>query len=175
MNKILLYLLSTLLFFSCKERIFEYPTINEVWIPRYADKDDSKVIELLPPQESKFSGKIYVYNDYIFQIEENRGIHVYLFEDILPEKIGFIKVIGAQEISIRAYVLYTNNMNDLVAIDISDIENIKEIERLPDMFHIATQDLPPVRAGYYECVDPSKGYIVSWDLVKDTLGNCKLN
>lgn len=175
MKKFLLFLSISLLFFSCERKIYENPIIKEVWIPRYANLEESKIIEQLAPQNSKFSGNIYVYNQYLFQVETNRGIHIYKIQENIPEKIGFIKVIGTQHLSIRSNVLYTNNMNDLVLIDISDIENIKEINRMPDMFKFVAQDYPPVNSGYFECADPSKGVIVGWDLVNDTLGNCKIN
>lgn len=144
----------------------------EGWVPVYANQDDMAVKNLstLPPIAD--AGKIYIKGDYFYQVDNNKGIHVIDMSDRSnPKQEAFIQVVGAQEISIRANILYVNSINDLVSIDISDINSVKEIGRIKGAFNITEHDIKPPSSGYFECVDQSKGTVVRWE--KATLTNPK--
>ena len=109
----------------------------------------------------KNPGKIYVKDNLIFQMDVGYGVHV--IDNSIPSQakpVGFIKVNGSSEISIKGNHLYTNSYNALVVVDVSDWQNVKEVKRIPNAFQQgqsigATYGSyfipPPVHGVYYEC------------------------
>ena len=138
------------------------PKQTEGWAPIYSQAADA--IGSTDARTIENGGKIYIKDDRLYQIESGKGIHVINISDKAnPEKIAFIEVIGCQEMSIAGKTLYTNNLNDLVTIDISDINNVVEKDRKKDAFHILDKGHPPAR-GWFECIDPSKGEVIGWEM-----------
>ena len=123
-----LYLFSILILssFTCG---FEYVYKDEpIYLPLEKIKNDFK---LLKPQKLTKLGKIYLYKNYIFINEKNIGIHVIDNADNKnPKNIGFIKILLNEDISIKDNVVYADSLGDLVSIDISDLNNIKELKRV---------------------------------------------
>jgi hypothetical protein len=133
------------------------------WAPVYQQHLPDENIKLIEPQPIHKGGKIYVKDNFLYQAEQGMGIHVFnIGNPGSPKRIGFIPIPGAQEISIRDRYLYTNNVNDLLILDISDLEHIHLVKKIEDAFHINESDLPP-EPGYFECIDPSKGTVVGWE------------
>src|SRR5690606_26387350 len=90
---------------------------------------DSSILKIsvTSPQQVKNPGKIYVKGNLIFQNDLGSGIHV--IDNTVPSvaaNIGFIKILGNSEISIKGNMLYANSFTDLVVVDISDWQNVKE-------------------------------------------------
>jgi hypothetical protein len=108
-------------------------------------------------------GKIYFKDNYIFIIEELKGIHVIDNSDpSAPVKKSFINVPGTVDMVISGNILYTDSYIDLVAIDVQDIENIHEAGRVYD---ILPYTVPPVDNDFPKAsVDKSKGVVLSWEL-----------
>lgn len=132
------------------------------YAPIYAQLDDLTVknLEVLPGMEN--GGKIYLKDNYFYQIENGKGIHIFDVSDKQnPIAIAFVQVPGAQEISIKYNNLYVNSFNDLVLIDITNILAVKEKARLNEAFHIVDTKFPP-ESGYFECVDEKKGTVIGW-------------
>ena len=106
-------------------------------------------------QPIKTAGNIYAYQNFIFQVDVGRGIHV--IDNSVPasaERIGFIVVNGCAQISIRGAYLYTNSYSDLVTIDLSNTSNLRETGRVQNAFPDFNYNYPlsaPEEAGYYEC------------------------
>lgn len=144
---------------------------QDVWVPIYKNKAEVNAIVSLPSQTISASGKIYAYRDYVFQLEQNHGIHVYKLEQKVPKPYRFIQVYGAQEISIKDGYLYTNNFNDVVTINISNLTDVKVVSRLPNAFTLNTFDLPPTK-GYFQCVDSTKGMVIGWEKQHNIDANC---
>ncbi|SDX39774.1 Uncharacterized conserved protein [Lutibacter oricola] len=91
---------------------------------------------LLPPREIEESGKIYTYNYYVFVNDANKGVHI--IDNRNPEnpkKIGFLNIPGNVDISVKDNKLYANSLVDLVVFDISNIDNIKQVNILKDVFY----------------------------------------
>lgn len=172
-NKILLLIsaISISLLFSCYQPDTAFPIKEQVWVPQYGAFEDMEKIFSTGPREIETAGKIYIYNNFLFQVDPGKGIHVYQFIDKTPEAYSFIQVLGAQEISIRNNILYTNNYTDLVGIDISDPFNIQIKSRTKDVFENGTGYLPPSN-GYYQCVDPDKGIVIGWELKENVAADC---
>lgn len=74
---------------------------------------------------------------------------------------------GNIEFAVRDNVLYADHLGDLVAIDVSDWNNPRELSRTKHQFW--DQRIPPGGDKYFECVDRNKGTVVGWELA--TLNN----
>ena len=62
-------------------------------------------------------------------------------------------------------MLYANNLNDLVTLDISDINDIRLVNRLENAFEQEVIDgiFPSGFSGFFECADPEKGIVIGWE------------
>lgn len=142
--------------------------------PVYSLDSNLKKVAIDTPHIVKSAGKIYVYQKYILQCEVGEGIHI--IDNSVPsaaKRIHFIKVLGANEISIKDNFLYTNSFKDLVVINITNILQPKEVKRIAKAFSVRGYlPVPPVKT-YYECVDLSKGVVVGW--VKDSINPTCIN
>jgi len=88
-----------------------------------------------PAQEMVNPGKIFAYGNYLFVNEYLKGIHVIDNSNPAnPTNISFISVTGSIDISIKENILYTDNYTDLLALDISNINNVVESDRIQDAF-----------------------------------------
>lgn len=117
--------------------------------------------------EITIPGKIYFKDNYLFVNEYGKGIHVIDNSNPAdPKKIAFYKILGNVDMAIRGNILYADSYIDLVAIDISDINNPKEVGRLKNIF---PEVVPEGSAWYsYAMVDKSKGVITGWEVKKIT-------
>lgn len=113
-----------------------------------------------PPRSMKNPGKIYVRGNLLFQNDIGYGIHI--IDNSIPSQarpIGFIKVNGSSEISITGNYMYVNSFNTLVVIDITDLQNVIVVQRIPDAFQQGLSAgnyqhyyIPPPEHGvYYDC------------------------
>ena len=127
------------------------------------------IISLNEAREFENPGKIYVYQNYLLVGEKLRGIHIIENSDPSnPVNTAFISIPGNVDMAVRNNVLYVDNYNSLVAIDISDIGNIGVLDRKEDIFE-NLEIYPNVDGVYFECVDESKGVVVGW--VETTLND----
>jgi hypothetical protein len=88
------------------------------------------------PRAIENSGKIYVKGDYILVNEVNKGFHIINNSNPLnPNNIGFIKVLGSSDLSIKSNVFYANNATDLIAFKLNESnQSINITKRLQDVF-----------------------------------------
>ncbi|MFT3949102.1 MAG: hypothetical protein QM763_19210 [Agriterribacter sp.] len=112
-------------------------------------------------------GKIYVYGNYLFVNEVNKGVHV--IDNSNPSKPinkRFINIPGNVDIAIKGDALYADIFTDMVTLDISDplVAKVTDIAR--DVF-------PERQYGNGFTADNSQ-YIVDW-VVKDTTVNYEDN
>lgn len=145
------------------------PSRNEMgrmdgYVPVYASLQASTQINIEAPRPTTNAGKIYAYNQYLFQVEEGKGIHI--IDNSNPqqaEKISFLSIPLCSELAIKSNFLYTNNLDDLLVFNISDINSPQMVSRLEDAFPNEGQQYPPMANVYFECVDPSKGIVIGWE------------
>ena len=115
-------------------------------------------------------GNIYAFGKYIFQVDVGRGIHI--IDNTDPSKadrVAFISVPGCSQISIKGSHMYTNNIDDLVTLDISTIGTPREINRLKNAFPDFRHNYPlaePEEIGYYVC-PRSDSIVIGWQ--KDSI------
>jgi hypothetical protein len=133
------------------------------YAPLYGTPGEIKDIKSEPSKAIVNGGKIYQYLNYTFQIENSKGIHVLNSVDPSnPQRLSFIKVPGCSEMSIKNNVLYTDNFQDLVGINIANINSISVLSRLENVFPTTIQDYPPVAGVFFECVDKNEGTVIGW-------------
>lgn len=134
----------------------------EGYRPIYASESERE-IKTLSPREIQDPGKIYVINDYLLLVDRLKGIHVFDNEDPEnPQNIGFIQVTGSNDVAVRNNILYADQASDLLAIDISNPENVKVASRVKDVFPFGSQ-YPQQEGVYFECPDPQKGLVIGWE------------
>ncbi len=81
------------------------------------------------------TGMIAAYKNMLFINELNLGIHVVDNSDPLnPQNLKFINILNNTNFSIADDVLYANRVGEIVGLDISDLNNIREIDRTTDVF-----------------------------------------
>jgi hypothetical protein len=144
------------------------------WVPVYAQPGDLEKISVSNSQPTVKPGKIYVYGNYIFQNDMNKGIHI--IDNSVPSqsrKIAFLNIPFSTELAIKGRYLYTNCVSDLLVFELSDVQTPKLIRRVKDAFPIVLQEHPPFNKVYFECPDPSKGIVVDWQEKMMPLPNCR--
>jgi hypothetical protein len=187
LNQRMLLVFAPLFFASCwdfNRRPIEPPPIREeAYVPVYGYDSSLRVIKNETPQPTLKAGKIYVFGSYLFQVEENAGIHIIDYRDkTKPVKVSFIKSAGCSELAVKNGLLITNNMDDLVTVNISNFQSVKEVSRIKKAFKNYYFDWydgfkkPPERGKYFVCPGFDRGDVVDWKLEKQVAGaNCLNN
>lgn len=167
MNKYLIVFCIYLLFFSGKSS-----WTVEGYKPVYVPAEQAKEIKLLDPTHVETQGKIYVKDQFIYVGDVNRGVHIIDNSDpSRPAKVAFLQIYGNHDIAIKGDIMYADNLDDLIAIDISDRANPTVVKRIEGVYELPNQKYPENMnwRTWFECVDPDKGYVVGW--VPATLEN----
>jgi hypothetical protein len=80
--------------------------------------------------------KIYVTDSYIFISDSGRGIHIFDNRNPShPVKTAFLAIPGNQDIAVKGNTLYADMFTELLAIDISDIHQVKIMGGLQHLFY----------------------------------------
>lgn len=139
MKKILLSVLLiaviTLTFTQCKKS--PSAKYEVVQIPKVISLADMRLLPvgITKAQTAKKTGKIYIYNDYLFINEPNKGIHIYNNANPNnPVNISFLQIPGNIDLAVHNNILYADSYVDLLAFDLSSINNIKLVKRSPEVF-----------------------------------------
>lgn len=162
----ILFVLSLLLLSSFSMDVGYYDYGNSV--PILMERSDfEQAIQTLPAKELDQTTRIYLMPEdkMVYVVELYRGVHVIDDTDPAnPQVIHFINIPGCVDMSIKDSLLYARSAEDLVAIDISDLADVREIQRLKETF-------PELKGGneYYLPTKFTKEYrpentvIVGWD------------
>lgn len=169
-SNIFLFLFVILFLFSCDPGTSPAHEMREAWVPVYSTNTNAiKTISAGPPRSTVHAGKLYVAGNLIYQVEQDSGIHVInAANPSSPQKLGFIRSFLCKEISVKNGLIYTNNFSDLVVINASDINNVREVARTAGVFPDLALQYPPkpdrFTTIYFECPDPKKGIIIGWQM-----------
>src|SRR4030042_3113701 len=158
---IVFVLISALFVISCEDSTYiEYKGNAPVYMSYTDLRNAVEIKEEIPLVDP---GKIYFKDNFIFIVEELKGIHVFDNSDpSCPLKKSFINGPGAVDMAISGNVLYTDSYVDLVAVDIQDIDNIHEVGRVYD---VLPYTVPPVDNDYPQTyVDEERGVVLEWEL-----------
>ena len=114
------------------ERTVTYTNMTPVYMS-YEDFRSSVALE--SARDLANPGKIYLYGKYLFINEVREGIHVIdMSNPANPQNIAFIKILGNVDIAIKDNVLLADSFMDIIALDISDMNNVKEIHRMENAY-----------------------------------------
>jgi hypothetical protein len=145
---------------------------GQAYVPVY-DTTAIKTIEVKPVQSTQVAGKIYTAGNYIYQCDENTGIHIIDNSNTTqPHKICFIKIPYCNEVSVKGNYLYTNNYKDLLVFNILNHAQPQLVKRVPNVFKTVEQ-YPPFENVYFQCHDTTKGPVLRWELQTIPQPKCK--
>ncbi len=159
-----LSLLLAVIFFSCEPSGTDGIYAVKGYVPIYLAQRSDTAVNIAIAQPTVKAGKIYAYSNYLFQVEQNEGIHI--IDNLNPQqarKISFLKIPSATELAIKSGYLYTNHFNDLVVFDLANINSPQLVSRLTNAFPQISQNYPPFTSVQFECPDPSKGIVIGWE------------
>jgi hypothetical protein len=137
MSKKSLNLLPLLFFFilqSClKDKVTKTYTILT---PVYKEKSEVYAnIKSNAPAAVKAPGKIFLYGNYIFLNEVDKGVHI--IDNTNPSNPvikAFINIPGNLDIAVKGNTLYADLYSDLVVVDITNPLQAKFVKYVPDIF-----------------------------------------
>lgn len=131
----LLYLFMLSILASCESSNCDTEMIT-YYEPVFAERSEViKDAEYGAPQQIENPGKIYFKDNYLFINEVDKGIHVIDNRDRSnPTEVGFIEIPGNKDLAAMGDFLYADNYTDLVVLDISDKNNIIEVNRIENVF-----------------------------------------
>lgn len=163
------YLIIVIGLVSCtSSTLREVPDSVSGYKPIYASSNQAlKTVYAKPAQPTVKAGKIYVTGNLLFQVEQDSGIHVINIADRAnPIKLGFIQSAMCREVAVKNGYVYTNNLADLVVVDISNISNVQVKSRIESVFPDLILQSPPAlnngQTTYFECPDAAKGVVIGW-------------
>jgi len=146
---------------GCRDKITEIFVANS---PVYMSYDDLRLaVKQKAAAELVNPGKIYFKDDYLFIVEEMKGIHVINNSDPAnPVNETFIEIPGNVDLAVKGNILYADSYVDLVAIDVSDLSNIHEVGRVED---VLPYTLPPYDDDYpLASIDEDDGVVIDWEV-----------
>lgn len=135
--KIALVLLASTLLFSCTDEVNATYTFRTM-MPVFLEMKDvrAKSLAPIPAQEIENPGKIYIYKDFLLINEPSKGIHIYDNKNPSnPINLSFIPIEGNVDLAINSNILYADNYVDLLAFDLTNIQNIRLVKRVEDVFN----------------------------------------
>ena len=106
------------------------------YVPVYVSKDDVKAnVKSNVPRQVENPGKIYIRDQYLFLNEVDRGIHVIDNSNPShPKNIAFINIPGNMDMAVKGNILYADLYSDLLAIDISNPQQVKLKNYIDNVF-----------------------------------------
>lgn len=124
---LVLVLTSCFIFTNCSDDDVNGLESVSVTVPLIKSKAEMRnAISVTSPQPTNADGKIYVYDDLLFYIAQNSGVHIFDNQNpASPQNLAFINLEGVNDISIKDNMLFADNFMDLVVFDISDISDIQ--------------------------------------------------
>ncbi len=129
----LLFLFALAVFTGCKKDEYE-----RIQIVKMISVKEMRALPvgMTKAVQAKRTGKIYIYNNYLFINEPNEGIHIYNNANpSAPVNVGFLQIPGNVDLAVHNNILYADNFIDLLAFDISNMNNIKQVKRVTDVFN----------------------------------------
>ena len=141
MKKLVLLLpVLVLILGSCEDKCSEVYS-HSVYTPVFASKDEVLKSSIEGASEINSPERLYFKDNYVFIVESGEGIHVINNTNpATPINESFIRIPGNHDVSIQDNYLYADNYTDLLVFDVSDIQNISEVNRVPFAFEYVGTD-----------------------------------
>lgn len=135
---------------------------GEGYRPIYLSYAELRNVTTQGPRSLEHPGKIYVRGTYLFINEPGAGIHIIDNHDPTnPQPVAFVNIRGNVDMAVKGDVLYADSATDLVALDISNPQQVQVLNRVENVFPYTS--FPPETGVRFECVDKSKGVVVGWE------------
>lgn len=157
-NSILLLLPLVLLQSCLKDKIAH---TYSIYVPVFKSKSEVYAnIKSNQPRDISKPGKLFLYGNYIFLNEVDKGVHVIDNSNpAAPVVKTFIDIPGNVDIAVKGNTLYADLYTDLVVVDITDPMHARFVKYIPKVF--------PDRYYGYGFGQDSNQVIVDW-VRKDT-------
>ena len=123
-------------FTSCRDQV-EHTITYKTQVPVYLEVSAVRSMDIgaQAPKSISETGKIYVYGDYLFINEPKKGIHIVDNRDPSnPKNINYLSIPGNVDLAVNSHILYADSYIDLLAFDISNMQDIQLVERVEDVF-----------------------------------------
>ncbi|WP_130275375.1 LVIVD repeat-containing protein [Cecembia calidifontis] len=140
------FLIAAAMFFtlpSCQDEVkstYTYRAMVPVFLEMNSIREQDIIIE--PSKSLENPGKIYLYGDYLFINEPQKGIHIVDNSNpSSPFQVNFINIPGNVDLAINSDILYADSYVDLLAFDIRDIRNINLVKRVENVFEHMLVDM----------------------------------
>lgn len=153
-----------LLLSACEDQRVQTVSWTE-YEPVYMTQQEFKdAVDMDEPRELEKPGKIYLYGQYLFVNDINKGVHIIDNNDPSnPSKVGFITIPANKDIAVKGDRLYADSHSDLLVFDISNVQEAELIARKEGVFQVSANE--PL--GFpYRSAEPSKGIVVDWKPVQ---------
>jgi hypothetical protein len=94
-----------------------------------------KAIKTIDHQDFEQTSRISFKDNYIYIVEQYRGVHVINNTDTSsPQNEHFILIPGCMDMAIKDDIMYARSAEDLVAINISNLPSIELVNRTEETF-----------------------------------------
>ncbi|MDR3140989.1 MAG: hypothetical protein LBU37_04610 [Tannerellaceae bacterium] len=160
-----LCLLAIFFISSCTDKYTEEINVN---VPVYMPYGELRSgVNKAAPRELVKPGKIYFKGSYLLVVEYFEGIHfIDVSNPARPQNKAFVEAPGCVDIAMKDDLLYVDSYVDLVILDVSDMNNIREAGRVNDLLPYT---LPPAENDQlpYGKVDKEKGVVTGWKVGRE--------
>jgi hypothetical protein len=120
------------------------------------------------PRELQKPGKLYIYGNYIFLNEYEKGIHIIdNTQPANPQNVAFIDIPGNLDLAVKGNTLYADAYSDMVTFDITNPRDVVVKKIIEKVF--------PGREWYYEYLstgNPDSIRVIADWITKDTTVDC---
>lgn len=131
----LLFVLPLLFLSACTDKCTETRTYRRYVNVALTGAQVRQGVRQESPRSLEKPGKIYTKDGYLFINELKEGIHVIDNRDANgPKMVAFLRIPGNGDMAIRDNTLYADSYMDLVAFDLNDLSNIREVNRVQNVF-----------------------------------------
>lgn len=132
---LLLLLLPALSLIGCTDKCEETRTYKQFTPITLTLQQVREGVRVEQAQELRNPGKIYTKDGYLFINEIKEGIHIIDNRNpSSPQTLAFLRIPGNGDIAVRNNILYADSYMDLVAFDISNPSQPREINRVQSIF-----------------------------------------
>ncbi|RIV18254.1 hypothetical protein DYU11_28865 [Fibrisoma montanum] len=132
---LVLLLLPLVCLTACNDTCRETRTFRQFTPVTFTAEQIRNGVKQEAPRSLVNPGKIYTKDGYLLINEVKEGIHLIDNRDPAnPRPVAFIRIPGNGDMAIRNNILYADSYMDLVALDISKLTDIKEVNRVQNVF-----------------------------------------
>ncbi|HEV7349376.1 hypothetical protein [Telluribacter sp.] len=132
---LLLFAVLTTGLWSCNDQCQETRVVKQMTPVTVSLMEIRRSLKTEAPRALEHPGKIYIKGNYLLINEIKKGLHVIDNSNpAAPRFVSFINIPGNGDMAVRDNILYADSYTDLVALDITDPTQPKEVGRVGEVF-----------------------------------------